>query len=310
MASSNSPICKVCSQVLTGMDTIFNDSGAGVILAKCPRCHNTSHHLDEVAIAAFNKHAGMLDGISDSLKQIAPAVAAAGVWDLMVAYDTFKKVLKNTLRMQERSSPLYNPFWATGAKTAETEPERDLICPKCGACECCTNHAPDCPIGNPKTAGRDAESCINCGFVYDLKVDYPEGKCPDCDTSKKTSALKKKADDEEGFSEENHSYMPKDDDQSETANPSPFHFEDNAADAAEVKIALSQIQDFLHSVIPHVVAYAMEKKDAEVLRALGHLGTVIREARKSWRMAQELQTEEYNRTYLASPSTDLSDFIQ
>ena len=76
------------------------------------------------------------------------------------------------------------------------------------------------------------------------------------------------------------------------------------------RINLSQIQDFLHSVIPHVVAYAMEKKDAEVLRALGHLGTVIREARKSWRMAQELQTEEYNRTYLASPSTDLSDFIQ
>jgi hypothetical protein len=198
----DAPLCKVCSQTLTGLDTVFDDSGAGVVVTRCPRCHNYSHHLDMVAISAFRKQAGVLDGVGRALKEIGPAVAAAGIWDLMVAYDTFKKVLKNTVRLQEKQSPLYNPFWATG--------HREL---------------------------------------------------------NKAASVQKKAD-EEGFSDENHAYKPSEDQNVESfANPGTFHFEDEE-DAREVKVALSEIQNFLQAVIPHVVAYAMEKQDPEVLRAL------------------------------------------
>lgn len=232
----DSPICKVCRQVLTGLDSVFDESGAGIVVTKCPRCHSIGHHIDAVSLAAFEKHANVLNDVKQSLSLIGPAVAAAGVWDLMVAYDTFKKVLRNTLRLQERQmSPLYNPFYSSGAKEA---------------------------------------------------------------------SVKKQADDWA----DNHAFKPREEVEHVT-NPNPVHFED-PENAKEVKVALSQVQEFLSAIIPHVVSYAMEKQDAEVLKALGHLGTVIREARKTWRMAREIEEQEYDRTYLAHPSADLSQFTQ
>ena len=225
---NDSPFCKNCRQALTGFDCIFKDSGAGVMVTKCSRCHFISHHLDRVTLDSFSKHASGLDAVRDALGEIGPLVAGMGIWDMAVAYQTFKKVMDNTLRLQERQkSQLYSPFYASG----ELE----------------------------KKAGGE---------------DSGEG---------------------EGGPFQHH-------EQSEgiISNPNPLHYED-AEKGEEIKIAISQIQEFLQKVIPHVVAYAVDHQDGEILKALGELGTTIREARKVWRISREQEGRDYGRSYIAEP---------
>src|SRR5579883_717779 len=101
---------------------VFDDSGAGIVVTRCPRCHHVGYHLDSLAIKTFQKEAGLLDELKKSLRDIGPAVMAVGVWDLMDAYSQFKKVLNSTLRQQRRQeSPLYNPVYASGKKLAAGE---------------------------------------------------------------------------------------------------------------------------------------------------------------------------------------------
>jgi len=221
----DSPICKQCRQNLTGFDTVFNDSGAGIMVTRCPRCHHLSHHLDALSIETFSKQAGTMDAIKDALYQLGPAVATIGVWDLMVAYNTFKKVMDNTYRLQQRqSSPLYNPMYAL---------------------------------------------------------------------SEKDQQITKKADEDWV---DNNAIKPRDEPEA-VFHPNP-NYTSEPEKQEEIKVALNEVTDFLTKVIPHAVAYAVDKQDVDVLKALGHLGNVIREARKAYRVAREQDDKDYGRSYL------------
>ena len=223
----DTPICKMCRQNLTGFDTVFNDSGAGIVVTRCPRCHHLSHHLDQGAIELFNKQAGALDAIKDALMSVGPAVATMGIWDLLVAYNTFKKVMDNTLRIQRQQQSLtYDPMYASGNLT--------------------------------KKADDDADN----------------------------SAIKPR-DDVESVMHPNPNYL---------ADPEKME---------EIKVSLDEVTDFLQKIIPTAVSYAIERQDVDVLKALGRLGNVIREARKSYRLAREQDDRTYDRTYLmGSPESN------
>lgn len=337
------PICKVCNQTLTGLDAVFSDSGAGVVVTKCPRCHCLSHHLDTQRINCFAKQAGMADELKQALVQIGPAVAALGVWDVAVAYDTFKKVLRNTLRLQDRQmSPGYNPFYASGAAVEESyegeeghrqhirevvqgtylEPvaeslmrEQDAFSVAAGLYHY-LNHYHGGMSSEEYRMLSKLEYSPGMG-EKDLGEDLPEGDESEQDLTAyrafeaagkaargTTASLTKKADDWA----DNYAIKPREEIE-HTTNPAPRHFQDDE-DSQEVKVALSQVQDFLQKIIPHVVAYALEKQDGEVLQALGHLGTVIREARKAWRMAYEIEEQQYNKTYLANSGADVEQMSQ
>lgn len=200
------------------------------MVTRCARCHHISHHLDQVTLDTFTKHASGLNAIKDALGDIGPLIAGLGLWDMTVAYQTFKKVMDNTLRLQERQkSQLYSPFYASGelAKKADGEDAHQ------GEGE-----------GGPFQHHEQSEGIIS--------------------------------------------------------NPNPLHYEDQEK-GEEIKIALSQIQDFLQRVIPHVVAYAVDRQDGEILKALGELGNTIREARKVWRISREQEGKDYGRSYISEP---------
>jgi hypothetical protein len=259
---------------------------------KCPRCGAGDNQLEyknaSVMIHSAGKPCGGIGPTSDDRRMVnCPKCLGA------------KGASAVTVRCSHGEGACIGASCTHGEKcgcrdTVKEQPER----PRITASE-------ECPKGGKHefkyysgALGYESEKCTKCGKdTADEWGKTPEGRG-------KKASLTKKADDWA----DNNAFKPREEIEHQT-NPNPVHFEQEE-DAREVKVALSQIQDFLQAVVPHVIQYAMEKQDKEVLKALGHLGTVIREARKTWRLAREQEESEYSRTYLAHPSTDLSDMIQ
>lgn len=109
-------ICHNCTIELSGFSRVYR---GGAILSRCTRCGYEQPTIPVIhTLSSLKaKYAGMWDVMKGSLTAIAPAVAACGIWDIAVAYETFKKVLENAMHQQARS--LMNP--AYGAAQAVLE---------------------------------------------------------------------------------------------------------------------------------------------------------------------------------------------
>lgn len=112
----NPVILRVESAIGTGQNRNFevsNAYGQCVFLSTSPETDmeliklNPLYANDTIKEAVLIHTADMLDTIKQGLTMIAPAVAVSGIWDISVAYETFKKVLENTLRAQ-------SPSWVPG----------------------------------------------------------------------------------------------------------------------------------------------------------------------------------------------------
>ena len=121
--------CQNCGLKLSAMNRFFQD---GEIVDRCPRCGNEQPIIPKLAATAsvtklasddLKKLAGTWDVLKQGLISIAPAVTALGLYDLSVAYETFKKVMENMLAAQTRKS--LDPFYAN-RKQGDLLPKGDF----------------------------------------------------------------------------------------------------------------------------------------------------------------------------------------
>jgi hypothetical protein len=233
------------------MGSVFADSGAGIAIIQCARCHHQNYFVDEVEVLKLGSATKLADAwrmIANALGTVAPAIATLGIWDLSVAYSTFKKVLENTHRQQaQQSNILYNPLYISGKKDLETEHEE------------LKKEVEEHTKRHSKEKGLDKKA---------------EGE-------RLPGASEEHENSDEQFSYQTH----------EVSYDAPVQ-------VSEAMISISHLEDFLRSIVPHVVKFGLDKRDGNILKALGVLGSVIREAKKTHRISSEEASTDYTRTYL------------
>jgi hypothetical protein len=101
-------VCSNCKQSLNGFHRIFKENQ---IIDLCPRCGYENGVVLRIASQEeIRKSAGVWDDIKGALVSLAPAVAVTGAWELLTAYETFKKVFQNILMVQQPTSHLPGYF--------------------------------------------------------------------------------------------------------------------------------------------------------------------------------------------------------
>jgi len=101
-------VCTNCELNLSGASRFYK---GGAIFSRCGRCGNVQPTIPIIfRISALQtRYAGAWDLLKGALTSMAPGIAALGVWEMSVAFETFKKVMENSLAQQSRMSidPIY-----------------------------------------------------------------------------------------------------------------------------------------------------------------------------------------------------------
>lgn len=99
--------CTNCGLWLNGMNRLYMD---GTIQDRCPRCGNIQVTIPDLnVIGHIRKLSNVWQQIGEGLSVISPAVLGLGAFELLTAFEAFKKVLVQ-LESRNRS---WNPYFAS-----------------------------------------------------------------------------------------------------------------------------------------------------------------------------------------------------
>lgn len=299
--------CHNCDLKMAGYLRVYR---GGAILSRCMRCGYEQPTIPIIhsMSALRNKYAGMWDVMKAGLTSIAPAVAAVGIWDVAVAYETFKKVMENSLAQQSALST--NPLYAAVKKTVATlkltrrlhttkkyangleylgwdswlsffrYQEQDFY--RTAELEpIWLKLVPNYVELGVEAAVRKTEEIFDSGKIADYAVglvDKAGGpqKAIEAGILKSVTAVVKKADIAD--------------------MPSEFTPEEDADQDELFKVNFAALLDLMKQVIPAVVAHTIKTKDDTALRGLGRLVGVMKQFAASHRNAINRFPGEYDHT--------------